>query len=270
MSTWADVKVILFDLDGTLYNGESAIPGAIETTDWLRARGMALRFVTNTTSRGRAVLTEKLRRLGFQVNESEVFNPTAAAGAYLRQQGASALILTLPAALPDFAGVRQDDEYPDYVVVGDLGDRWTYALLNKAFRLLHAGARLIALGMSRYWLAEDGLRLDVGPFVAALEYASGVKPIVLGKPAAEFYRLGLTDVGVGPSQALMVGDDIQTDVAGAQAAGLWAALVRTGKFAEADLAHGITPDAILNSVADLPGLISRGGVRGERPGIGHL
>jgi phospholysine phosphohistidine inorganic pyrophosphate phosphatase len=262
MGTLADVKVVLFDLDGTLYNGERALPGAIEATGRLRAQGIALRFVTNTTSRGRAVLTEKLRRLGFQASESEVFNPTAAAGAYLRQQGASALILTLPTALPDFAGVQQDDERPDYVVVGDLGDQWTYALLNKAFRLLHAGARLIALGMSRYWLASDGLRLDVGPFVAALEYASGVKPVVLGKPDAEFYRLVLTDAGVGPSQALMVGDDIQTDVAGAQAAGLWAVLVRTGKFTEADLARGITPDAILNSVADLPGLISQGGARG--------
>ncbi|MCC7354273.1 MAG: TIGR01458 family HAD-type hydrolase [Anaerolineae bacterium] len=257
MGILANIQVVLFDLDGTLYNGETAIPGAVEATERLRMQGIALRFVTNTTSRGRAVLAEKLHRLGFQVDESEVFNPTAAAGAYLRQRDDSAFILALPAAQSDFAGVRQDDENPDYVVVGDLGDHWTYALLNQAFRLLHRGAGLIALGMSRYWLAADGYRLDVGPFVAALAYASDAKPVVLGKPDAEFFRLVLADAGVSPSsQALMVGDDIQTDVGGAQMAGLRTALVRTGKFVEADLSRGIVPDVVLASVADLA-LLSR-------------
>jgi phospholysine phosphohistidine inorganic pyrophosphate phosphatase len=245
------VRLVLFDLDGTLYNGPSPIPGAIQTVAWLRAQGLAVRFVTNTTSRGRAALAERLLQLGFQAGEMEVYNPTAVAGDYLRARGASAYILVKPGALSDFSGLRQDDEKPDYVVIGDLGDGWTYATLNKAFRLLHAGARLIALGMSRYWLASDGLRLDVGPFVAALEFAAGVKAIVLGKPDAAFFRLVVAEAGVAPSEALMVGDDVLVDVAGAQAAGLRTALVRTGKFEERDLTLGISPDLILASVADL-------------------
>jgi phospholysine phosphohistidine inorganic pyrophosphate phosphatase len=223
----------------------------MEVVTQLRNRGYRLRFVTNTTSRGRAALSEKLRRLGFTVNDGEIINPTVAAGTYLREREASAFLLVLPAALPDFAGVQQDEEHPDYVVVGDLGGHWTYALLNQAFRFLHYGSKLIALGMSRYWLATDGLRLDVGPFVNALSFAGGIEPVVLGKPDQEFFRLVLADAGVSPTQALMVGDDITIDVGGAQAADIRAALVRTGKFSEADLAGAVVPDLILDSVAEL-------------------
>lgn len=254
MGILTGIRAVLFDLDGTLYNSDKAIAGAVEATAWLRAQRLVLRFVTNTTSRSRAVLAAKLRRLGFQADEAEIFNPTAAAGAYLRALNASAFILALPDALPDFAGVQQDEVNPAYVVVGDLGDHWTHALLNQAFRLLHGGAGLIALGMSRYWLAADGLRLDVGPYVAALAYASGVQPVVLGKPDAEFFQLVLADLGVLPSETLMVGDDIQVDIGGAQAVGLRTALVRTGKFTESDLGRGIAPDLVLASVADIPRL----------------
>jgi phospholysine phosphohistidine inorganic pyrophosphate phosphatase len=140
------------------------------------------------------------------------------------------------------------------VVVGDLGEQWDYRTLNRAFRLLHRNpeAQLVALGMTRYWLATEGISLDVAPFVAALEHATGRKAVVLGKPAEPFFQAAVQKLGVPAAQLLMVGDDIETDIGGAQAAGLKGALVKTGKFRPADLQGRIKPYTVLDSVADLP------------------
>ena len=141
-----------------------------------------------------------------------------------------------------------------FVVVGDLAERWDFATLNRAFRLLHADpeAKLLALGMTRFWNSPGGIALDVAPFVAALEHASGRKAVVLGKPAPAFFLAAVGRLGLDPFDVLMIGDDVKTDVGGAQEAGLRAALVRTGKFRESDLRGGITPDTVFDSVADLP------------------
>jgi HAD superfamily hydrolase (TIGR01458 family) len=139
-------------------------------------------------------------------------------------------------------------------VIGDLGDLWDYRTLNRAFRLLHhnPGAILIALGMTRYWMAADGIALDVAPFVVALEHASGRNARIFGKPGAAFFQAAAGRLGILPGQILMIGDDIEADVGGAQAAGLKAALVKTGKFTAADLDLTIRPQIVLDSVADLP------------------
>jgi HAD superfamily hydrolase (TIGR01458 family) len=140
------------------------------------------------------------------------------------------------------------------VIVGDLGEGWTYSTLNRALRLLMSDAAvpLIALGMTRYWRAEDGLRLDAGAFVRALEYAAGRTAIVVGKPDPAFYRAAVEALKVPANGVVMVGDDIHTDVEGAQRAGLTGVLVRTGKYSPSDLSGGVRPDAVLDSVADLP------------------
>jgi HAD superfamily hydrolase (TIGR01458 family) len=137
------------------------------------------------------------------------------------------------------------------MVLGDLGDDWTYAKLNRALRYLLDGAQLIALGMSRYWRANDGPRLDVGPIAAAFSYATGQQPIVLGKPARDFFLLAARDLQIDPAQCVMVGDDIVTDIGGAQSAGMKTILVRTGKFRPEDLQNAVKPDVIIDSIADL-------------------
>jgi len=106
--------------------------------------------------------------------------------------------------------------------------------------------------MTRYWKAPDGLRLDTAPFVVALQHASGVEPLVLGKPAKPFFQAASDSLGVPLSECLMVGDDIRGDIEGAQRAGLRAVLVKTGKFQEQDLETGIEPDGVIASVSDLP------------------
>ena len=140
------------------------------------------------------------------------------------------------------------------VVLGDLGTAWTFATLNRAFRLLMAcpDSVLIGLGATRYWRAADGLRLDVGPFVGALECATGRRAIVLGKPARPFFENAVDILKCTAAETIMVGDDIAADVRGAQCAGMNGVLVRTGKFRESDLAGDIRPDGVLESFADLP------------------
>lgn len=253
------VDAVLFDLDGTLYTPAGLVPGAVEVVQVLKAQGLAVRFVTNTTSRSRSALADRLRALGFPVETHEIYSPTWAAGTFLRARGARACLLVPPGALEDFAGIPTDDEHPDYVVIGDLGEAWTFEKLNRAFRLiLERGAQLIGLGRTKYWQGPDGLRLDVGPFVAALEEATGRPALILGKPDPAFWEAILRDLGRPAERVVMVGDDIEVDVAGAQRVGLRGVLVRTGKFRPADLERGIRPDAVLASVADLPALILPG------------
>jgi HAD superfamily hydrolase (TIGR01450 family) len=169
-----NLRGILFDIDGVLYNAEQLIPGAIEAVAWVQAQNIPHLFLTNTTSRSRAALSEKLHSFGIPVQEAEILTPAVAAAEWLRAQQAEAISLFVrPSARLEFAGLpclpEEADWGADYVVLGDLGDQWDYRTLNRAFRLLHHNpdAILIALGMTRYWLAPDGIALDVAPFVAA-------------------------------------------------------------------------------------------------------
>ncbi len=244
-------SAFLFDLDGVFYNDTQPILGGAEVIAQLRAQGVPFRFITNTTSKGRAALARKLQSFGVSAEPREVFCPAVAAALFLREKNASGVFFTTDDTRGELAGVREDFARPDYLVLGDLGDDWTFARLNQALRYLLDGAGLIALGMTRYWHADDGPRLDVGPIASALSYATGISPIVLGKPAADFFRLAVRDLGGEPAQCAMVGDDIVTDIGGAQAVGLRSILVRTGKFQPKDLEGKIRPDVIWDSIADL-------------------
>jgi HAD superfamily hydrolase (TIGR01458 family) len=118
------------------------------------------------------------------------------------------------------------------------------------------GAELIALQKNRYWLTPDGLSLDVGPYVAALEYATSAEALVVGKPAPAFFASALDAMGVPAERAAMVGDDVESDVGGALAAGLAGILVRTGKYHEdAVQRSGVEPTAVVDSIADVPALL---------------
>ncbi len=252
-------QAILFDLDGVLYNAGQPIAGAAETIAWAWEKQIPHLFVTNTTSRPRSALVEKLARFGIETEASRIHTPAAAAVSWLQSQAAGkvALFLRRPARvefeglplLPDDAEVGAA-----YVVVGDLGEGWDYRTLNRAFRLLHhnPGAALVALGMTRYWQAEDGISLDVAPFVAALEHATDRQAVVLGKPAKPFFDSAVKQLGLSAAGVVMVGDDIGADVAGAQAAGLQGLLVKTGKFHPKDLTGEVKASGVIDSIADLP------------------
>jgi phospholysine phosphohistidine inorganic pyrophosphate phosphatase len=254
-----DRPVLLIDLDGVIYQGDKVIVGAAETIDWINAQRIRHRYVTNTTSRSRVKLLHKLRLLGIKAKLKDIFTPIVAALQWLKTNQIKKAALFVPEdALSDFIDIGQLDllaeSGADAVVIGDLGDKWDYSTLNRAFRLLMHEPRpaLIALGLTRYWRAADGLRLDVAPFIKALEYAASCKAEVIGKPSKSFFDLALNTFEPKPEQAILVGDDIVGDIQGAQKAGVSAILVKTGKYRQQDLASDIKPDVILDSIADLP------------------
>lgn len=253
------MKAILFDLDGVLYQGGSVLAGAVETLDWVRMAGVDHLFLTNTSSRPRAAIRENLARIGIQVTVEEILTPPVAAHDWLVEQGVSSVALFIPEATRgDFVGLdilsAEAQTGAGAVVVGDLGEGWDFATMNRAFRLLMAEPppHLIALGMTRYWRAADGLRLDTAPFVVALQHVTGITPVVLGKPAEAFFAAALGKLGAEAAETLMIGDDIRGDIGGAQGAGIHGLLVRTGKFRPRDLRGEIQPDGVIDSIADLP------------------
>jgi HAD superfamily hydrolase (TIGR01458 family) len=255
-------RAYLLDLDGTLYAGGAAIPGAVEAMSRLRRKGVPFRMVTNTTSRARSMVVRRLRGYGFDVSAGEVFTATVAGSVLARTAGYRLVAPFIPeAALEDLEGLelaggtsgRPSVRSADAILVGDLGERWTYALLQEAFECLMAGAVLIALSRDRYWLDGDRLALDAGPFVVGLEFATGKTAVVAGKPSPAFYQAALKSLGIGAAgPAAMIGDDLWSDVEGAQRAGLQGWLVRTGKFRESALRESrIRPDRVLDSIAAL-------------------
>jgi HAD superfamily hydrolase (TIGR01458 family) len=249
------VRGLLIDLDGVLYMGNQPIQGARKAIDYLSEKNYQFRFISNTTRKCRKTITGQLSAMGLKIPEECIFTPPRAAIAYMKSTGRDHFhLLTTGDVDQDFidAGVRDDSEKTDFVIVGDAGEALTYRNLNSAFRLLMDGAELNALENDRYWMAHDGLTLSAGPFVSALEFATGKKAIVVGKPSKPFFDLALRDMGLLPGEVAMIGDDIFTDVGGAQAAGITGILVRTGKFRQDILQDSkVRPDAIIDSIARL-------------------
>jgi HAD superfamily hydrolase (TIGR01458 family) len=254
-------RAFLFDLDGTLYTDAGAIAGTVDALTELGRRGVPFRCVTNTTRRSRRLLAERLRGYGFTIRPQDIITAVMSGVALLKERRTRRVAaFVAPETMEDFAEFDLESAEPEAVAVGDLGDEWDFAKLNRAFHHLMDGADLIALQRDRYWLRGDALALDAGPFVAALEYATGKTATLCGKPSAGFYRTALASLGpaapANVKDVVMVGDDLWGDVQGAQQAGLTAWMVRTGKFREDVLAgSGIAPDLVIGSVADLPSLL---------------
>jgi HAD superfamily hydrolase (TIGR01458 family) len=243
-----DIRGVMLDLDGTLYVGGEPVAGAREALEVLRASGFALRYITNTTRMPRRAVVERMRALGFVAEEGEIFTPAWAASRLIG--GKSCLALVDESLREDLGEARLTENSPEVVLVGDLGEGFTYTRLDAAFRCLMEGAELVALQKNRYWQNRGGLSLDAGPFVAALEYASGKEAVVVGKPEQSFFRIALEDMDLGANEVAMVGDDAEADVAGAKRAGLSGIQVRTGKWRPGgDVGEA---DLVLDSVAALP------------------
>jgi len=193
--------------------------------------------------------------MGFAIPEKDIFTPPVAALAYLKNTGKQHVYLLVTSDVErDFGqiGVNSSQEQIDCVVIGDAGDRINYFSLNAAFRHLMKGAELIALEKDRYWMASDGLSLSAGPFVDALEFATGTSATIIGKPSRAFFNSALQDMGLQPDQVAMIGDDIRSDIGGAHKMGMKSVLVRTGKYRKDALNNSeIKPTYIIESLAHL-------------------
>jgi HAD superfamily hydrolase (TIGR01458 family) len=194
-----------------------------------------------------------MRKFGFDVQAKDILTAPCAATRYLQQRSpASCYLLVAEAVKEEFAAFQVSEKHPDVVVIGDIGPVWSYAMVNRIFQMLMSGAELVALHKSKYWQTAQGLQVDIGAFIAGLEYASGKQSVVIGKPSAAFFTAGIQALGMPAEQILMVGDDIESDIGGAQRCGILGALVRTGKYrTETAATSSVAPDMVLESVADL-------------------
>jgi len=251
-----DVKGILCDITGVLKESTTsgdgiAIPGSIEAIDRLETAGVRIKYVTNEIQFTRKQLHEKLIRLGFKMAEDSIMPPALAAKQLVMKRNLRPHLLVHNNVLPDFDGVQTDN--PNCVIVGDAVDLFTYQNMNKAFRLVKENnCELISLGKGKYYREDCQLTLDVGPYTAALEFACEKKAIVCGKPDATFFQAGLDSLELAADDVIMVGDDIVSDVGGAQKAGIRGVLVRTGKYTDKDEKHPtVSPDVIVDNLKSL-------------------
>jgi HAD superfamily hydrolase (TIGR01458 family) len=251
-------QLIMFDLDGTLYTGNQAIPGAVEAISQLRTQGFQLRFITNTTTKSQAELVAQMRGFNFELESSELISAPVAAALELKnlQQQRNQPLRIWPvvadAIKSDFNEFEWDEETPDVVVLGDIGDRWDLTLINRLFAVIHNGAELIALHKNRFWQTDDGLNADIGFFVAGLEYVCSKTARVMGKPNADFFQRVLDSANASAQDAIMVGDDVDSDINGAQLLDIRGCLVKTGKFRQNYFEQsGIKPFMISESIVEL-------------------
>jgi HAD superfamily hydrolase (TIGR01458 family) len=252
------IRAVLVDIDGVLTVSWRPLPGAVAALRRLREMELGVALVTNTTSRTRAAIAGALRDAGFDVGADAIFTAPAVTAAYLadRHPGARCLLLNHGDVREDLTGVRVVGTAPDVVVVGGAGPEFGYEALNAVFGHLRRGARLVAMHRNLFWRTDRGLQLDTGAFLEGLERAAGVTAEITGKPAGAFFDTALARLGAARGEALMIGDDIEADVLGAQRHGITGVLVRTGKYLPEALhdAPG-SPDHVIESFAELPALL---------------
>ena len=253
------IQGLLLDLDGTAYTGNDLVPGAATAVASLRSAGFPFLFTTNTSRKSRADVVASLAGMGLNSTEDEILTAPVAAAAWLEAEGIRRVqLLVSESTHADFVGLELTDDEPEAVLVGDLGAGFTFERMNSAFRSLRSGARLVAIHRNRFWIPEAGPTLDAGPFVAALEYASGATATLIGKPAPEFFAMAARRLDVPTSGLAVVGDDLESDVRGGRAAGLVTIQVRTGKYdAEAtrQAAAEHRPHRVVDSLADIPSIV---------------
>ena len=260
MADRLDIDGLLIDIDGVLTVSWSPIDGVPDALAEIRRSGTPIRFATNTTTRTRAGVAGLLGEAGMPVDVGDILTAPAATAAHLRTHhpGARVFLLNTGDLSDDLDGIDLVDDGPaDVVVTGGAGVEFTHRQLNEAFRLILDGAAFVAMHRNTYWRTSAGLELDTGAYVRALEEATGVEPVVLGKPSPDFFATGVAELGAPADRVAMVGDDLHNDVLGAQHAGLRGVLVRTGKFRQPVLdASDEQPDLVIDSFADLPALLT--------------
>jgi len=249
------IRGLLLDVDGVLHVGGQPILGAAQTLRRLRARGIGIRLLTNGTMRTRTGLAAQLEEMGIDVPAAEILTAVTATVAYLRRnhQGEACHLVVSGDISEEFMGIplTDDEDKARVVVFGGASDTFSYAALNRAYRMLRNGAQLVAMHKSVYWLTGDGITLDSGPFIHGLEWATGTEAVICGKPSPHFFQSGFASLRLHPRSVAVVGDDPAQDVGAAMNLGATGVLVQTGMGTLEPLG-AVEPHMVLPSIADLP------------------
>ncbi len=249
----------IFDLDGTVYLGENAIPGASETIAELRKRGCGVVFLSNKPLQRRPAYAEKLTHLGIPTSPDQVINSSLVLARYLAREmpGATVFAIGEPPLLDELAaaGLRLGQTPADIeVVVASFDRTFDYGKLDIGFQALRRGARFLATNADPTCPVEGGEIPDAGAVIGALEGCSGRKvELVVGKPSSLIVDIALKQLGLPAEACLVVGDRLETDILMGRRAGMSTALVLSGVTRKEDLVHSaVQPDYVLESIADLP------------------
>lgn len=253
------IRAVLFDMDGVLYRGMQALPGVNELLRFFDEQGIVYACITNNASMTAEQYETKLATIGISIPARLVVTSAMAAGRYLREsypRGTRVLIVGMKGirdALLADGYFSEDLERPELVVQG-VDFELTYATLKRAALAIRNGARYIATNPDRTFPSEEGLIPGAGAIMAAIAAASDATPFIIGKPAPTMFRVAVELLDVSPSETLMIGDRLDTDIAGAQNAQLAGALVLTGVSTRAELdASPIKPDLVFE---DLPEVLA--------------
>eukprot|EP00440_Ansanella_granifera_P010669 gb/GFBE01011578.1/.p1 GENE.gb/GFBE01011578.1/~~gb/GFBE01011578.1/.p1 ORF type:complete len:296 (+),score=64.92 gb/GFBE01011578.1/:1-888(+) len=262
------LKYALVDIDGVLVLGSQEVPGSVNALSKLREGVLGCRLVTNQSQESRASLVERLRDVGFDVGQRDVFSALTAARQLVDRLQLRPLCLLADKAHEEFSGVPMHE--PNSVLIGTAPEHLHYEQLTQAARVLlqDDGNRLVAVNKGRYFKRDDGLALMAGPFVAALEFATSRQATVIGKPCEEFFHSAVADAaGSDPAGQLplhncvMIGDDALDDVQGAMDAGMKAILVRSGKYRPGDENLCRTPPlAVVDNLAHALDFLQQSGL----------
>jgi len=257
MTDITDVKGLLIDLEGVLYSDNKLIPGSIEAIKEFRKNNLKLRFLTNTTTTPRNLIFNKLQDFGFNIKEEEIFTPIIATKNYLRDNRVKKIALvTNVEIIEEFNDYEITQKNPEVVIMGDIYKNFKWEILDRIFKLVYLeNSALIALHQNKYSMRDGKISLDLGPFVKAIEYSSGKRSILMGKPEKNFFDLAVKDLEIKKDNILMIGDDITSDIEGSINANLKAIQVKTGKFQEKDLKYSTQPNYRIKSITDLPRLL---------------
>ena len=253
-----NIKGLLLDLEGVVYEGDKLINGAIEIVNKLLSHGFKIKYLTNTTTTPRKLIFKKLLQFKLSLIESDIFSPSIAANIFLKKKNISKIfLLTNQRLQEDFIEFMIDKIKPVAIILGDLYKEFNWERLNEAFRIISENdALIIALHKNKYCKRENKIALDLGPFVSALEYGTSKKSILIGKPEKNFFDLVIEDMGLRKEEVVMIGDDIFADIGGAKNNFITTIQVRTEKFQKKDETNSyLQPDYRINSIVNLPNIL---------------
>ena len=250
-----EINGYLLDMDGTTYLGNRVLPGAREFIRLLEEEGKKYLWLTNNSSKSAGEWTAKLRGMGFDASDDDVFTSGNATVSYLLKQRPQPRLYVLGTEYFEDelkrAGCVLTDDGPDYVVLG-FDMTLTYEKLRTACLLIRAGVPFIASHPDKVCPTEEGYIPDCGAMIALITEATGVKPKVLGKPFKEMIDGALDRLALSPGEVAMVGDRLYTDIQMGKNADIPTVLVLTGETSREDLLDSsVQPDYVFDSLGHL-------------------
>jgi NagD protein len=249
------MKGFICDMDGVIYHGNKILPGVVEFIDWLKKENKEFLFLTNNSSYTPRELQQKLARMGLDVSEEHFYTSALATATFLKDQSPDCSVYAIGEAglfnaLYD-QGITMNDVNPDYVVVGE-GKAYSLDTLTKATNLVLKGAKLIGANSDLSGPMEDGIMPACGSLVSPIEMATGTHAYFCGKPNPLMMRTGLKLLKCHSSEAVMVGDRMDTDIISGLESGMSTVLVLSGISNEYTLRkYAYKPSIIFNGVGDI-------------------